>query len=149
LETGTQNHEGIAGAAEAVRFLASRSPDAADLRQALHTTYRSLHERGMAQLTRLWEGLAVLPGVQLYGPPPDRPRTPTMAFAVDGHSSRDVARLLADRALFVSHGDFYAKTLVDRLGLAGRGLVRVGCVCYTTMDEVERVIEAVRDMRQK
>ncbi|MPY89193.1 MAG: cysteine desulfurase-like protein [Luteitalea sp.] len=146
LETGTQNHEGIAGTAEAVRFLAALAPGAADVRQGLRVVYDALHTQGLAQVTRLWEGLSAIPGVRLHGPPPDRPRTPTIAFAVDGRSSRDVARALADRALFVSHGDFYAKTLVDRLGLADRGLVRVGCVCYTTMDEVERVIEAVRDV---
>jgi selenocysteine lyase/cysteine desulfurase len=44
----------------------------------------------------------------------------------------------------VSNGDFYATTIVERLGLAGDGLVRAGCACYTTEDEVERLIAGVR-----
>ena len=46
--------------------------------------------------------------------------------------SREVSRLLAEEALFASHGDFYATTVVERLGLAEQGLVRVGLACYST-----------------
>jgi selenocysteine lyase/cysteine desulfurase len=55
-----------------------------------------------------------------------------------------VSRLLADRAIFASHGHFYAMTVVERLGVADHGLVRLGCACYTTEEEVARVIERVR-----
>jgi selenocysteine lyase/cysteine desulfurase len=65
-----------------------------------------------------------------------------------GHSAEAVARRLADLALFVSSGDFYASTVVQRLGLAD-GLVRVGCACYTTEDEVERLIEGVRSLSSR
>ena len=54
-----------------------------------------------------------------------------------------VARHLAARGVFLSHGDFYAKTVVDRLGLQPEGLVRAGCACYTTQEEVDRLIEGV------
>jgi selenocysteine lyase/cysteine desulfurase len=53
-----------------------------------------------------------------------------------------VARHLAARGVFVSSGDFYATTVVERLGLK-EGLVRAGCACYTTEDEVERLIAGV------
>jgi selenocysteine lyase/cysteine desulfurase len=56
-----------------------------------------------------------------------------------------VARRLADRAVFLSCGDFYATTVAQRLGQS-EGLVRAGCACYTTMDEVERLIDGVRDL---
>ena len=82
-------------------------------------------------------------GVRLYGPAPDLPRTPTVAFTVDGVTSTDVSRKLAERGLFLSHGDFYATTVVERLGLGAEGLVRAGCACYTTADEIERLIEGV------
>ena len=59
-------------------------------------------------------------------------------------SSTDVARRLAERGLFASHGDFYAQTVIERLGLAPEGLVRVGCACYTNDEEIERLIDAVR-----
>jgi selenocysteine lyase/cysteine desulfurase len=45
--------------------------------------------------------------------------------------------------LFLSHGDFYAMTVIERLGLADEGLVRAGCACYTTEEEIERLIKAV------
>ena len=48
--------------------------------------------------------------------------------------------------VFVSHGDFYAATVVERLGQTPHGLVRAGCACYTTPEEVERLSVAVRDL---
>ena len=82
----------------------------------------------------------------LYGPPPGSARTPTVAFTVAGVPSVDVARALAERALFVSNGDFYASTIVERLGHAADGMVRVGCAIYTTADEVERLVEGVAEI---
>ncbi len=51
---------------------------------------------------------------------------------VAGRPAEEVSRLLADRGIFASHGNFYAMTVVERLGLADHGLVRLGCACYTT-----------------
>ena len=50
------------------------------------------------------------------------------------------------RGLFLSHGDFYAATVVERLALGEEGLVRAGCACYTTEDEIDRLIEGVREI---
>jgi selenocysteine lyase/cysteine desulfurase len=57
-------------------------------------------------------------------------------------TSTDAARRLAGRGLFLSHGDFYAHTVVERLGLQPEGLIRAGCACYTSDEEIERLIEA-------
>ena len=141
-ETGTQNHEGIAGTAAAIDFLASLAPGESR-RASLTTAFAELHERGRALLTRMWEDLSAISGVQVYGPAPDAPRTPTVAFTVKGVPSLDVAGRLAARGVFASNGDFYATTVVERLGQARDGLVRAGCACYTTNDEVERLIEGV------
>jgi selenocysteine lyase/cysteine desulfurase len=65
---------------------------------------------------------------------------------VRGLKSRDVAVKLADRGVFVSHGDFYALTVVERLNLADQGLVRAGCGVYTTEEEVDRLIEGVKEL---
>ena len=143
LETGTLNHEGIVGAAAAVRFLASIG-EGADVRAQLQSAFGVLHERAQAQVARLWNGLAEIPGVRCYGPPPGQPRTPTVSFTVDGVASSDVATQLAARGVFVSHGDFYAQTVVERLGLAEEGLVRAGCACYTSDEEVEALLTGVR-----
>jgi cysteine desulfurase family protein (TIGR01976 family) len=142
-ETGTQNHEGIAGAAAAVDFLASLAPGATR-RERLRAAFEQLHERGDALVRQLWTGLAEIEGVRLYGPPPGTLRTPTVAFTVNGMPSIDVAKKLAERGLFLSHGDFYAMTVVERLGHAAHGIVRAGCAYYTTSQEVERLLDGVR-----
>lgn len=151
LETGTQNHEGIVGAAAAVEFLASLATgdtqgQPASRRARLERAFAALHHRGTALLARLWEGLAGLGGVTLYGPRPGEPRTPTLAFTVRGHDSESVTKALARRGVFVTHGDFYATTVVQRLGLAKEGLVRAGAACYTTADEVDRLIAGVAEV---
>ena len=100
----------------------------------------------MAQLERLWNGLAAIEGVRLYGPQPDAARTSTLSFTVAGIPSSEAARRLAEQGVFVSHGDFYAMTVVERLGLAPEGLIRAGCACYTTEDEIDRLIDSVRSL---
>jgi selenocysteine lyase/cysteine desulfurase len=94
----------------------------------------------------MWDGLSAVAGITLYGPGPDLPRTPTLAFTVARRPPHAVARHLADRGVFVSTGDFYASTVVERLGLRD-GLVRAGCACYTTEEEVDRMIAGVRELK--
>jgi cysteine desulfurase family protein (TIGR01976 family) len=145
LETGTQNHEGIVGAAAAIDFLASlANGDSGSRRDALRAAFAALHSRGEALLAKLWNSLSAIDGVTLYGPKPGTPRTPTLSFTLRGYSTDDVADALAERGVFVSNGDFYAATIVERLGLVPGGLVRVGCSCYTTEAEVDRLIDGVR-----
>jgi cysteine desulfurase family protein (TIGR01976 family) len=144
LETGTLNHEGIAGAAAAVDFLASLSRTSGTRRQKLQATYEQLHTRGRALFARGWKALSSIPGVRLYGPPPDKPRTPTLCFSLESVPSETVVKHLADRAVFATHGDFYALTVAERLGHARDGLVRAGCACYTSESEVDRFVEGVR-----
>jgi cysteine desulfurase family protein (TIGR01976 family) len=144
-ETGTQNHEGIAGAAAAVDFLASLAPGPT-LRGRLDAAFRQLHQRGDTLITQLWNGLREIERVRLYGLPPGAARTPTIAFTMNDVPSIDVAKNLAERGIFVSHGDFYATTVVERLGLAPDGLVRAGCACYTGPEEIDRLLGAVGDL---
>lgn len=144
-ETGTQNHEGIAGAAAAVDFLASLA-EGDTRRERLRSSFDALHARGALLTRKMWDGLSSVEGVTLYGPQADEPRTPTVAFTVRGVTSTDVARHLAARGLFLSHGDFYAATVVERLELGEEGLVRAGCACYTNEGEVERLVEGVREI---
>src|SRR6266498_1085729 len=148
VETGTQNQEGIVGTAAAIDFLASLGAGESR-RVRLQTVYDELHRRAAVLFDKLWTGLASIPGVRLYGPPPDASRTPTLSFTVDGVNSTAVARELAAKGLFLSHGDFYAASVVDRLGLRPDGLVRAGCACYTTSDEVERLINAVAEIAKQ
>lgn len=141
VETGTQNHEAIAGIAATVEFLASLGGESGTRRKRLERGFASLHEHGLRLTQMLWGGLSALPRVRVYGPPPSQPRTPTVSFTVDGMRCDDVARRLAERAIFASSGDFYATTVCDRFGI--ESLLRVGCACYTTEEEVTRLIAAV------
>jgi cysteine desulfurase family protein (TIGR01976 family) len=145
-ETGTLNHEGIVGAGAAGDFFASLAEGSASRRERLEQFFHELHVRGSTLLQSLWDGLSAIDSVTLYGPEPGKPRTPTVAFTVKGMHSREVAAALAERGVFVSHGDFYALTVLRRLGLAEQGLVRAGCGIYTTHDEVSRLVDGVRQI---
>ncbi len=140
-ETGTMSHESIAGAAAAVDFIASLAANGTR-RQRLATVFEELHRRQHKLTMRLWNGLSEIDGVKIYGPTPDSPRTSTISFTVAGHTSEEVATKLATLGIFASDGDFYALTVVELLGVGG--LVRTGCACYTTSEEVERLIEGIR-----
>ncbi|MEO8561934.1 MAG: cysteine desulfurase-like protein [bacterium] len=144
LETGTQNHEGIVGAAAAVEWLASLATTSGTRRERLVQSMNALHARGDALVARLWDGLGAIDGVTLFGPEPGTPRTPTVAFTVRGHTTDDVARRLVADGIFVSNGHFYAQTVAERLGRGEEGFVRAGAACYTTTDEVDRLIAGVR-----
>lgn len=152
FESGTVNAEGMAGTTAAVEFLArlvlggeKPKAEAAETRSArLDAVFSELVPREGALLARLWEGLGAVPGVRLYGPPPGPERAPTLSFTVGGLQAREVSSRLADGVgAFLSHGNFYAATVVDRLGLKDRGLVRAGISLYTTAEEVDRLIDGV------
>ncbi len=142
---GDADHEGIVGAAAAVDFLASLA-GGATRRKRLALAFEVLEARGRELVERLWKGLGEIPRVTLYGPPPEKPRTPTVSFSVARRAPEAVAAELARRAVFVSHGDFYAETAIARLGHGRDGLVRAGCVAYTTAEEVDRLVAGVREI---
>jgi cysteine desulfurase family protein (TIGR01976 family) len=142
IETGTQNHEGIVGSAAGVEFLASLA-SGETRRERVVAVMRELHRRGQELVSRLWAGLEGIKSVTCYGPLPGQPRTPTISFSVSGKKSAQVAKGLASEAIFASNGNFYAATVIERLGFAGVGLIRAGCACYTTEEEVDRLIQAV------
>ncbi len=143
VETGTQSHESIAGAAAAVDFLASLTDDGETRRERLASAFSGLHEHQSELVRLLWDGLSNIEGVRLFGPNPDMPRTSTVSFTVDGVDSESLSKKLAENGLFASNGDFYALTVVERLGLPETGLLRIGCCIYTTRDEIDRLVDAV------
>jgi cysteine desulfurase family protein (TIGR01976 family) len=145
LETGTQNHEGIIGTGAAIDFLASLGAGGSR-RERLVRAMDGLHARGHELFTRLWNGLQGIDAVTMFGLPPGADRTPTLSFVVSGIAADEVSTRLADAGVFVSHGDFYATTVIERLGHAADGVVRAGCACYTSVDEVDRLITEVRTL---
>lgn len=154
LETGTLSHEGMAGSAEAVDFLADLafpgSDEGRDRRSRLVAAFEGLHERSAEMFRRLWDGLEALDRVTLYGPPPGPDRTPTVAFSVKGLDAEAVVRRLAHGvAAFLSHGDFYASTVVEDLRPGEGGLVRAGLACYSTVEEVDRLLAGIADLPRR
>lgn len=144
VETGTQSHESIIGAAAAVDFVASLG-NGVNRREKLENAFATMHTRD-AELTRtLWNGLWAIDGVRVYGPTPDEKRTSLVSITVGDHPSSDVSKALIEKGIFASHGDFYAATVVEKLGVEKQGLLRIGCSVYTTMEEVERVIAGVAE----
>ena len=148
LETGTLSHEAIVGAGAAIDFLADLAGrgEPATRRARLEASFSALEHRADLLLTRLWMGLEAIDGVTLFGPRPGTHRTSTLAFTVRGIPSESVTAHLSDHhAVFTSHGDFYATTVVEDLGLPPDGLVRAGVAIYTTEAEVDRLVAGVRD----
>lgn len=146
-ETGTLNHEGIAGTAAAVDWIASLDSDGPGngLRAQLERAYEAIHAHETALFACLYSGLNAIPGVRVYGPPADGMRTPTAGFTIEGISPDEAARRLGAEGVFVWNGDFYATTVCDVLGLSDcGGLIRAGIAPYTTMDDVQRLVDGVR-----
>jgi len=146
-ESGTMNHEGMVGAAAAVEYLASLG-SGGKLRDGLRNMFHETHVRNARLFARLWSALSAMPRVKLYGPPPDTARTPTLAFTIDGLTSTEAASRLAAKGLFLSHGDFYAYTIVERLGLQPEGFIRAGCAIYTTEEEIDRLIDGINKISE-
>ncbi len=145
LETGTLNHEGIVGTGAAVDFISSIGVGETR-REKLKSAFGIIHQNGQTLVEGLWRKLGNIDQVQLFGPDPTQQRTPTISFIVTGKKSADVARYLANNyGVFVSDGDFYASTVIEKLGLVDQGLVRVGCVCYTSEEEVDRLVKGVEE----
>jgi cysteine desulfurase family protein (TIGR01976 family) len=148
FETGTQNHEGIAGTFAAVEYLASLSPHAQkgmSRRARLQAGMRGIEEYESALVIRLITGLEQIKGLRIYGitdPSCFDRRVPTVAFRMEGFSPRQVANHLGEKGIFVWDGNYYALAVTERLGLEGQGgMVRVGLVHYNTEEEVDRLLQ--------
>ncbi|GAC1542002.1 MAG: cysteine desulfurase-like protein [Vulcanimicrobiaceae bacterium] len=151
-ESGTQNFEGIAGAAAALDFIARLAPEpSATYRDRLVTSLDMLAKEEATIFRSLVDGLRALDGVTVFAPPAGVPRHPTVAFAVEGVSAGDVARRLSDECgVFVSHGNFYAATALSTVApalAAGDGVVRAGVAMYTTHDDAARLVAGVKALR--
>lgn len=149
--TGTQNHEGIAGTLAAIDYLAGLSRDEgepADRRQALLDTWKLVAEYERGLLRRLLDGLAGIEGLRVWGitdPSRDHERVPTVSFTIEDCPSADVDRHLGACGIFAWSGNFYALPLSETLGLEPDGAVRVGLLHYNTAEEVDRLIEALKE----
>jgi len=154
FETGTGNFEGYAGATAAVQYLAHLGskfgdlPPGASRREKVLAGMAAVRAYEIGLYRRLAEGLARIPGVRLHGlgvEAVDR-RTPTAAITIEGIAPRAAAERLGEQGIAVWDGDFYATGLIERLGLAPDGVVRIGLTHYNTAAEVDRLLAALAEL---
>jgi selenocysteine lyase/cysteine desulfurase len=160
-ETGTQNHEGIAGTLAAVNYLAEigeqygksyegRFPGLSGRRLHLKAGMTVLREYDHVLGAAILDELETLPGVHIHGiADRDRleERVPTVSFTWGDRHPRDIAAALGERGIYVWDGNYYALAVTERLGLEGKGgMVRIGAVHYNTVEEIRRLGEALRVM---
>ncbi len=169
IERGTTNHEGIAGAKAAVEFIADLGDKfAAENKNRKEAEEAKTDETGSKESQRrqnvvaamelideyesplaekIAEEISQLESTRVYRPPTTFPSTSTVSFVDQNLSSREIAAELGDRGIFVWNGDFYATTLVERLGEADSGgLVRIGLAPYNTDAEVDRLLASIKDI---
>ncbi|HJS28525.1 MAG TPA: cysteine desulfurase-like protein [Anaerolineales bacterium] len=162
-ETGTQNHEGIAGMLGALDYLEwvgktfgevylekyaeKFSGRPLRLKQAMAAIRAYEYELSQALLDVLEE----TPGVTIYGPRDTRrleARAPTFSFRLGDLHPRKVAEALGRLGIYLWDGNYYALSVTERLGLEeSGGMVRVGAVHYNTIEEVQRFGEALAGVR--
>ncbi len=159
FETGTQNHEGIAGVLGAIEYfewLASQfgSEDDEGIYEGF-TGRRRVLKKAMAAIRayefelsrRLIETVQSIPGTRVYGVTDLKrldQRVPTVSFTLQGGEPRSVASALAEAGFYVWDGNYYALAVTERLGLEDKGgMVRVGPVHYNTIREIDRLRSAL------
>ncbi len=146
LETGTQNHEGIAGVRGALEFIASLG-EGGSPREKFLDAMRTVEEHETRLADRFREALREIPGVTLYAAPDTVRKTPTVAFRLEGRAPLEVCQHAADHGSFIAAGDFYASTVAERLGIKERGgFVRAGLAPYNTEEEVEGFVGVLRGL---
>jgi len=157
-EWGTLNHEGIAGIAACVEYIAEvgrrARPDVATRRTAIEAAYEAIHEHESGLVKRMMAGLGQMPGLKIYGitdPGRFHERCGTFAVRMDsgkpGHTPLELATKLGERGFFTWDGNYYALNLTEHLDVEkSGGFLRIGLVHYNTMEEVERMLSALREI---
>jgi cysteine desulfurase family protein (TIGR01976 family) len=157
-ETGTQNHEGMAGVTAAVNYLAELgrqlTPNPpATRRAAITIAMDAIRQYELDLCSHLIPGLLQIPGLTLYGIRDTAQfiwRTPTVAFRLANHTPAEVAKALAEQGIFSWNGNYYAINVSERLGVeSSGGMVRAGLVHYNTPAEIDRFVSAVHTLAQK
>ncbi|MBO0827355.1 MAG: cysteine desulfurase-like protein [Streptosporangiales bacterium] len=144
FEQGTLPYEQLAGTTAAIDFLAALVPGSGDRRARLTTSMAVLEAYELGLFRRLTDGLATVDGLVTYGRAVRR--TPTVLFSVPGLAPQRVHEGLAERNVNAPAGSFYAVEPADRLGLGRAGAVRAGIAAYTDDDDVDRLVEGVREI---
>jgi cysteine desulfurase family protein (TIGR01976 family) len=153
-ETGTQNHECMAGATAAINYIADlgrqATPSVKTRREAITAAYSWISRYELHLCDQLISGLLDIPGLTLYGIADsnlfDR-RTATVGIRVEGIFPESMSRALGEKGIFTWAGNFYALDLTEALNLEETGgVLRIGLVHYNTAEEVERLLFELRSL---
>ena len=163
-EWGTLNHECIAGIAACVEYIAdigrrarpeenSRDVDSRGVskrRRAIEGAYEVTHEHESRLLERMITGLQEIPGLKIYGitdPARFHERCATLAIRIENHAPLELATKLGERGFFTWDGNYYALNLTLHLDVEkSGGFLRIGLMHYNTMEEVDRLLAALREI---
>ncbi len=153
-ETGTQNHECLAGLTAAIDYIADvgrhHDPSVGTRREAILAAYEVFQRHERELMEHLIDGLLANPGVTFYGirdAARFEQRTPTVAIRMEGHTPRELANRLGERGIFAWDGNYYAVDLAERLGVqSSGGMLRIGLAHYNTAEEVERLLGELRKL---
>src|ERR1700724_3601009 len=153
-EWGTLNHEGIAGIAACVEYLAEvgrRSrPEVATRRAAIEAAYEAIHEQERGLFERMISGLLRIPDLKIYGitdPKRFHERCATLAVRIERHSPLQLATKLGEHGFFTWDGNYYALNLTEHLDVEkSGGFLRIGLVHYNTGEEVDRLLAVLREI---
>src|SRR5271166_3356509 len=156
-ETGTQNHECLAGLIAAIDYIADvgryHHSAAGTRREAILAAYEVFQQHERELLEQLISGLLAIPGVTFYGikdPGKFDRRTPTVAIRMEGYTPRELATHLGERGIFTWDGNYYAINLAERLGVQqSGGMLRIGLAHYNTAEEVDRLLVELRALPEK
>ncbi|HMI18782.1 MAG TPA: cysteine desulfurase-like protein [Sphingomonas sp.] len=148
FETGTPSFEaqgGVLGTIDYLDWLGGHFSDANSRPERLRAAMTACIAYEQELGARMLAGFATIPGLKVWGRPTMDGRVPTFAITIEGHHPDAVAATLAEQDIFVWSGHFYAVEVIARLGLeeAG-GLIRIGLCHYSTAEEVDRLIAALR-----
>ena len=146
FETGTLSHEAIVGVTAAIDYVASLGAGV-DLSARLDDAYSRITRHEAALSERFLAGVAAIPKVTVLGTHDVDRRVCTFGLRIDGVDPAAAARFLNDRSIFSWNGNFYAQGVMEHLGLPMEdGILRIGFVHYATMEEVERVLDAISEL---
>jgi cysteine desulfurase family protein (TIGR01976 family) len=153
-EWGTLNHECIAGIKACVDYweeLGRRAkPSVANRREAIVAAHEAIHPHERAMTEKIIAGLLAIPGLKLYGISDPRRfdhRCATTVVRIEGHTPLELATKLGERGFFTWDGNYYALNLTEQLDVERLGgFLRIGLVHYNTMEEVERLLVALREI---
>jgi cysteine desulfurase family protein (TIGR01976 family) len=153
-ETGTQNHEGLAGLVETIHYLTDLghqiSPTATSCREALVAAMTAIQAYEQELSRALITGLLQISGLTLYGIKDVHQlnwRTPTVGVRFNHQTPYSVAKQLGDRGIFAWNGNFYALGLTEKLGIeTSGGFLRIGLVHYNTLEEIHRLLKALDEI---